>query len=55
LSALRALNGNLYALSDTGGLSGGDSSQPFVLRLLAGFATLWFVLQSFIMEKGLLA
>jgi hypothetical protein len=32
-----------------------DSSQPFILRLLARFAALGFVLQSLVVEECLLA
>jgi hypothetical protein len=32
-----------------------DSSKPFVLGLLARFATLWFVPQSLVVEECLLA
>jgi hypothetical protein len=34
-------------------LRSGDGCQPFVLCLFAGLATLWFVLQSFVMEESL--
>lgn len=53
LPTLCALNRNLDSLSHPGGLSGGNSGQPFVLCLLTGFATLRLVFQSLVMEKGL--
>jgi hypothetical protein len=40
-------------LPDSGGLRSRDGSQSFILRLLARLATLWFVLQSLVMEKRL--
>ena len=55
LTALRALNRHLDALSYAGGLRGGNGRQPFVLRLLAWFATLWLILETLVVEKRLLA
>lgn len=54
MSALRALHGNLDALPHSRRLRRGDSSEAFILRLLAGFASLGLVLQSLVMKKGLL-
>jgi hypothetical protein len=54
LTTLRTLHRDLNALPDTGCLGRGDGGQSFVLRLLTGLATLWLVLQTLIMEKGLL-
>ena len=55
LAALRALNGDLYALANAGGLGGGDCCEPFVLGLFAGLASLGFILQTFVMKEDLLA
>jgi hypothetical protein len=55
LSALRTLNRDLYALANAGGLGGGYCGEAFILGLLAGFAPLGFVLQSFIVKEDLLA
>jgi hypothetical protein len=52
---LGALDRNFDALAHSGSLGCGDGSQSLILRLFAGFAPLGFVLQSLIMEKGLLA
>jgi hypothetical protein len=40
-------------LPDSGSLRSGDGSQSFILGLLARLATLWFVLQSLVVEKRL--
>jgi len=55
LSALCALHRYLDALSHSRRLRRGDSSQAFVLRLLAGLATLGFVLEALVVEEYLLA
>jgi hypothetical protein len=55
LSALCALNRDLDTLSNAGGLRGGYRCEAFILGLLAGFAPLRLVLQSFIMKEDLLA
>jgi hypothetical protein len=52
---LGALNRDLYSLANAGGLRCGNRGEAFVLSLLAGFATLGFVLQSFVMKEDLLA
>jgi hypothetical protein len=52
---LGTLNRNFDALAYSGSLGCGDGSQSLILCLLAGFAPLRFVLQSLVMEKGLLA
>jgi hypothetical protein len=55
LAALRALHRNLYTLSHTGGLRGGNRRQSLVLGLLAWLAALRLVSQSLILEKELFA
>jgi hypothetical protein len=55
LSALCALDRDFDSLANTGGLRGGDCGEAFILGLLARFATLGFVLQSFIVKEDLLA
>ena len=53
LSALCALNRNLYALTNSRRLSRGNCGQPFVLCLLAAFTPLGLVLQSLVVKKDL--
>ena len=55
LAALRALNGNFNTLTNAGGLRGGNGREPFVLGLLAWFAPLRFVLQTFVVKENLLS
>jgi hypothetical protein len=55
LSALRTLNRDFNSLANTGGLRGCYCGEAFILGLLAGFAPLGFVLQSFIVKENLLA
>jgi hypothetical protein len=55
LAALRALNRNLNPLANTGSLRGGNRSEPFVLGLLARFASLGFILQTLVVKEDLLA
>src|SRR5919205_3343369 len=55
LPALRAQHRDLDALADAGGLRGGDSRQPLVLRQLAGLAALRLVLQALVVKEELLA
>jgi hypothetical protein len=55
LTALRTLNRDLDSLANTGSLRGGYGGEAFILGLLAGFASLGFVLQSFIVKEDLLA
>jgi len=55
LSALRTLNRDLDPLANTCGLRGGYCGETFILGLLAGFAPLGFILQSFIVKEDLLA
>jgi hypothetical protein len=55
LAALRALNGDLNPLANAGGLGGGNGCESFVLGLLARFASLGFVLQTFVVKEDLLA
>ena len=55
MSALRALHGDFNTLPHTRGLRGRDRSQSFILGLLARFASLWFVLESLVVKKNLLA
>jgi hypothetical protein len=55
LAALRALHGDLNSLANAGGLRGGNRCEPFVLGLLARFASLGFVLQTFVVKEDLLA
>ena len=55
LRALRALHGDFNSLADTGGLRGGNGCEPFILGLLAWFAALGFVLQTFVVKENLLA
>jgi hypothetical protein len=55
LSALRALHGHFDALSHSRRLRRGNSSQPFILGLLAGLAALGFVFESLIVKENLLA
>jgi hypothetical protein len=53
LAALRALHGDFDALSHPCGLCGGDGSQPLVLGLLAGLATLRLVPQTLVVKEEL--
>jgi hypothetical protein len=55
LPTLRALHSDFYALAYAGRLLRRDGSQPLVLRLLAGLATLRLVLQTLVVEEELLA
>ena len=55
LPALRALHGDFNPLPDTGCLRSGNGCEPFILGLLARFATLGFVLQTFVVKEDLLA
>jgi hypothetical protein len=55
LAALSALNGDFNPLANAGGLRGGNGCEPFVLGLLARFAPLGFILQTFVMKEDLLA
>ena len=55
LAALRALDGDLDALSDARRLRGGDGREAFVLGLLAWLAALRLVLQTFVVEEELFA
>ena len=53
LTTLRALHGDLNALTDSRCLRRGNCCQPFVFRLLTRLAALGFVLQTLVVEKGL--
>ena len=55
LSTLRALHRYFNALSHSRRLRSSDSSQPFILGLLAGLATFWFVFEALVVEENLLA
>lgn len=55
LSTLRALHGNLYALTYARGLGGSNRRQSLVLGLLAWLAALWLIPQTLILKKELLA
>jgi hypothetical protein len=55
LSALGTLDRNLYALAHACGLRGGNGGETFVLRLLAGLATLRLVLETLVVKEDLLA
>jgi hypothetical protein len=55
LRALRALNRDFDALANARCLRGGNCCEAFILGLLAGFASLGFVLQPFIVKENLLA
>jgi hypothetical protein len=55
LPALCALHRDFYALADAGSLGGGNGRQSLVLGLLAGFATLGFVLQTLVVKEDLFA
>jgi hypothetical protein len=55
LTALGALDGNFDSLPDAGCLRGGNGCEAFILGLLARFATLGLVLQTFVMKEDLLA
>jgi hypothetical protein len=55
LAALGALNRDLNSLANAGGLRGGNRCETFVLGLLARFASLGFVLQTFVVKENLLA
>jgi hypothetical protein len=54
LTTLGAVNRNFDALPHSGRLSRRDCSQSFVLRLFAGLAAFWFVLQTFVVKENLL-
>jgi hypothetical protein len=49
------MNGDFNSLTNAGGLRGGNGCEPFVLGLLAWFAPLRFVLQTFVVKENLLA
>jgi hypothetical protein len=49
------LNGDFDPLANAGGLRGSNCCEALILGLLAGFATLGFVLQSFVVKEDLLA
>jgi hypothetical protein len=49
------LHGDFNSLSHPGCLRGGNCGEPFILGLLARFATLGLVLQTFVVKEDLLA
>jgi len=55
LTALRALDGDFNSLANPGCLRGGNCCEPFILGLLARFAALGFILQTFVVKEDLLA
>jgi hypothetical protein len=55
LPALRALHGDFDSLAHTRCLRGGNGGEPFILGLLARFAPLGFILQTFVVKEDLLA
>jgi hypothetical protein len=55
LAALCTIDGNFDALPHACGLCGSDGRETFILGLLAGLASLRFVLQTFVVEKDLFA
>lgn len=55
LSALRALHRDFDSLPHSRRLCCRNCREPFVFSLLAGFATLGFVLQSLVVKENLLA
>jgi hypothetical protein len=55
LPALRALHGDFNSLPDAGCLRRGNGCEPFILGLLARFATLGLILQTFVVKEDLLA
>jgi hypothetical protein len=54
-TALGAGHGHFDPLFDSRNLGGGDCRQPIIFRLFAGLATFRFILQTFVVEKDLLA
>jgi hypothetical protein len=55
LAALRALHGDFDSLANARCLRGGNRGETFVLGLLARFATLGLVLQTFVVKEDLFA
>jgi hypothetical protein len=53
LAALGAHHGDFNPLPHSRRVGSGDGGQPFVLRLLAGLASLGWILQSFIVKENL--